>query len=206
MRPAVGAAAVLAAAFVGVLAVSYARTSGPGRFDRSADRWLIAHFGAHVRIVRAVADLGGPAPVVVMTVLLAAAALWLRRGRGVLLAITAPTVATVLTEIVLKPLLGRTDAGGASFPSGHATGSSSVVFVLLVLALDQRPPRLARWLQAVVGLAAVVLVGCVCAALVAARYHYFADTLGGVGVALVSVLTLALIIDSCADRRVDPAG
>jgi membrane-associated phospholipid phosphatase len=206
LRPVVVATAVLAAALVGVLGVSYARASSPGRLDGSADRWLIAHFGAHVGVVRTVADLGGPAAVVAMTAVLAAALLRLRRGRGAVLAVAAPAVATVLTEVVLKPLVGRTHAGGASFPSGHATGFSAVVFVLLVLVLDQQPPRLARWLQIVLGLTAAALVGCVCAALAAAQYHYLSDTLGGAGVALVSVLTLALIVDRCADRRLASGG
>jgi membrane-associated phospholipid phosphatase len=206
LRPVVAVAAVLAAALVGVLAATYARTSSSGGLDGSADRWLITHFGAHVGLVRAVADLGGPASVVAMTAVLTAALLLLRRARGALLAVAAPTVATLLTEVVLKPLVGATHSGGASFPSGHATGFSAVVFVLLVLVLDQRVPRLAPWLQVVVGLIAAALVGCVCAALVAAQYHYFSDTLGGAGVALACVLTLALIVDGCADRRLGTVG
>lgn len=200
LRPALFALIVLAVALVAVLGVAYAGSSSPGRIDRAVDGRLIAHFGDRVGLVRGLADLGDPVPVVVATVLLVIGLVLLGRPRAALLAAGAPTVATVLTDWLLKPLIDRTHAGGTSFPSGHATGFCVVVFVVIAVVLDQTPPRLPVWLQVLVSLGAVGLALCVMAALAAAQYHYATDTLGGAGVALVSVLTLCLAIDWWADR------
>jgi membrane-associated phospholipid phosphatase len=199
LRPVVVATSVVAAAGVTVLGLAYTGTSSAGRIDGAFDRWLIAHLGTHVTLVRALADVGNPVPIVLATLVLAAVLLRLGRARAVVLTVTAPVVATLLTELVGKPLVDRTHAGGASFPSGHATATCAVLLVLVVVVLDQRPPRLPTWLQVAVCLAAVALAGMVCAALAAAQYHYVSDTLGGAGVAVASVLTLALIIDTVAE-------
>jgi membrane-associated phospholipid phosphatase len=190
---------------VAALAAAYAGTSSAGRIDNRVDGWLIRHSAHHMGLVRAMADLGGPVPVAVATVPLVVGLVRLGRGRGALLAALSPLGASALTELVLKPLIGRTHSGGVSFPSGHATGLGSVLAVVVVLAVDQRPPRLPGWAQWVVGLATGVLAVAGCAALVAAQYHYASDTLGGIGVAVASVLILALVVDGWFDRRAEAA-
>ncbi|MCW2645369.1 MAG: hypothetical protein JWP07_1478 [Pseudonocardiales bacterium] len=195
------AAGILAAAAIGTgLGVDYTAGSWAERIDAAVDGRLIARFGRQVGLVRGVADLGGPAVVLLAVSALVVAMLALGRLRGALLAVMAPAVATLITEVILKPLVGRIHLGQA-YPSGHATGFCSVAFVVVVLALDQRPRRLPRPVQTVVCGAALALVGCVCVALVAAQYHFATDTIGGVCVALVTVLTVAVVIDEVADRR-----
>lgn len=206
VRPLAVGLAGFGGAGVAVLAAAYAGTSSAGRVDDRVDGWLIRHLAHHVGLVRAGADLGSPVPVAVATALLVLGLVRLGRGRGALLAALSAAVASAVTELVLKPLIGRTHSGGVSFPSGHATGLGAVLVVVVVLALDRRPPRLPTWAQLVVALCAAVLAAAGCAALVAAQYHYASDTLGGIGVALATVLLLALGIDAWFDRRAPGRG
>ncbi|MDT4964608.1 MAG: hypothetical protein QOF87_4255, partial [Pseudonocardiales bacterium] len=144
------AAGILAAAAIGTgLGVDYTAGSWAERIDAAVDGRLIARFGRQVGLVRGVADLGGPAVVLLAVSALVVAMLALGRLRGALLAVMAPAVATLITEVILKPLVGRIHLGQA-YPSGHATGFCSVAFVVVVLALDQRPRRLPRPVQTVV--------------------------------------------------------
>jgi membrane-associated phospholipid phosphatase len=196
-----GGFALLAVAGVTALAAASAGRWSTAGIDTRIDGWLIGHVGHRVDLVRALAGLGSPGAVVLATALLVAGLVRVGRGRGALLAALAPAVASAITELVLKPQIGRTHDGASSFPSGHATGLGAVLVVVVVLALDRRPPRLPWWAQAVTCLSAVVVAACGCAALVAAQYHYASDTLGGVGVAVAAVLILALVIDSWFDRR-----
>lgn len=195
---------LLGAALLTALAVEYAGSSSAGRIDRAIDDRLIAHFGQYARLVRALADLGSPEPVFASSLLLVLALAVLRRPRGALLAAFAPIIASATTEWVLKPLVDRTQGGALSFPSGRATGFCTVAAVVVLLVLDQTPPRLRLRFQMIVCLAAVGLACCVTAAVVAARDHYATDTVGGACVALVTVLTLGLAIDGLADRRMLP--
>ncbi len=75
------------------------------------------------------------------------------------------------------------------------------MFVVMVVALDQRPRGLPPAIQVAVCGAALALAGCVAVALIAAGYHVRTDVIGGVCVALGTVLTMALVIDWVADRR-----
>jgi membrane-associated phospholipid phosphatase len=200
MYPGVVAGILAAAAVATGLGVDYTTGSWAERIDVAVDGRVIARFGGDVGLVRGVADLGGPVPVLLAVSALVIAMLGLGRLRGALLAVMAPAVASLITEAILKPLVGRIHLGQA-YPSGHATGICSVAFVVVVLALDQQPRRLPRPVQTIVFGGALVLVGCVSVALVAAQYHVATDTIGGVCVALVTVLTLAVVIDEVADRR-----
>jgi membrane-associated phospholipid phosphatase len=201
LYPVVIGAVLAAGAVVTALGVHYTPGSWAERIDRTVDPQLITRFGGHVGLVRGLSDLGSAAPVLLATSALAIAMLALGRLRAALLAVLAPSTATLLTEAVLKPLVGRIQAGQA-YPSGHATAFCAVAFAGVVLALDQRPRRLPRLAQVIVCGAALGLVGCVSVALVAAQYHFASDTIGGVGVALATVLTLAILIDGLAYRRV----
>jgi membrane-associated phospholipid phosphatase len=200
LYPAVVGGVLIAAALATGLGVDYSAGSWAERIDRAVDGRLVARFSDHVGLARGLADLGGPGPVLLAVSALVIAMLALGRLRGALLAAIAPAVATLITEAILKPLVGRIQLGQA-YPSGHATGFCAVAFVVVVLALDQRPGRLPRPVQLIVCSGALLLVGCVCIALVAAHYHFATDVIGGVCVALVTVLTLAVVIDGVADRR-----
>lgn len=201
LRAFVVALIIAAVALAAVLAFGFAGTSVPGRLDRAIDNRLIAHFGSRTRLVRALADLGSPAQMVVITVLFVAALILLRRPRGAVLAACSSAVASAITEWVLKPF-DRAYADLPAYPSGHATAFCAATFVVIVVVLDQTRPRLPRPLQAIVVVVALGLAASVMAALVAARYHFATDVLGGACVALAVVLSLALAIDWLADVRI----
>jgi membrane-associated phospholipid phosphatase len=119
-----------------------------------------------------------------------------RRVNGALLARISAAAASVLTELLLKPLvhetIGRPPA--LSYPSGHTTDAFSLVMVCIVLLLAPpggRPAPPLRLLLAVLA----VLVGCgVAVSLIAIHWHYVTDTVAGaavgVGVALLTAFGL----------------
>jgi hypothetical protein len=199
LYPVVVGTIVFAVAIATGLGVDYSAGSWAERIDRAADGRLIDRLGGHVGLLRGLSDLGGVAPVLLATSALVIVMLTLGRMRGVLLAVVGPSVAIVMTDGILKPLVGRIHPGQA-YPSGHATAFCAVAFVVVVLTLDQRPRRLSRAVQVIVCGAELGLVGGVSVALVAAQYHFASDVVGGVCVALATVLTSALVIDWFADR------
>ena len=121
-------------------------------------------------------------------------------------AAVSPILAIVLTEVVLKPIVGRSltyDFAGialprsGAFPSGHETG----------LAVADRRARGADAARAAGGglarrsswcaLALWTAIGAV--GLVANLYHYATDTIGGVLVAVAAVLGVALLVDAVVE-------
>lgn len=121
---------------------------------------------------------------------------WWRAGFTVL----TPVVAVVLTELVLKPLDGRTHHGYLSYPSGHTVSAVSA-YLAVLLALTVGRPLTRRVGAAVLALVTVVLA----VGLVAMDYHYPTDTVGGVCVAVGVVLPLAVAADRLTARRARPA-
>lgn len=126
-----------------------------------------------------------------------------RQWRVCALVLLTPAIALTLTQVVLKPLIGRVPPGfGAeigtyAYPSGHETGLASLVCVLALLLLRSSMPTpiKAAGLVALVGVlaaAAIVMVGL--------SMHYLTDTIGGVGVALAVTLGLALALDAMARK------
>ncbi|MEP7177500.1 MAG: phosphatase PAP2 family protein [Pseudonocardiales bacterium] len=200
LYPLVLGLAVGAAAVVAGLGADYTGGSWAARLDRAADGRVVARFGAKAGLMRALADLGSAVPVLLVICVLVISMLALGRVRGAMLACAGPSIAILITEVVLKPLVARTGQSHA-YPSGHATAFCAVAVVVIVLALDQRPRRAPRSVQVIVCGCVLTLVGCVAVALVAAGYHVASDVVGGLGVALVTVLTVALVIDGAADRR-----
>ena len=144
--------------------------------------------------------LGSPISVVALAVALAVLAFVWRDRFGMVLAGAGPLVAELLTEQVLKPLVHRQLPSGInSFPSGHATGITAIVAVLLVLLYRRHGGVLA--LRALPVLTVVVAV--VGVAIVRLHYHYLTDVVGGVGVGAAAVLALtsaAMALNSRAIR------
>ena len=121
-----------------------------------------------------------------------------RWWRGLALAVLAVPAASGLTEGILKPLIDRTIDGWLSLPSGHTTAVFSMATLGAVLLA--RTPAEARARAALVILAAYVLASGVAVAMVAQGFHYFTDTIAGVGVGVGTVLLAALLIDAVAGR------
>src|SRR5262249_46450390 len=128
-----------------------------------------------------------------ITAILVLACLLRRRYRGAaLLALSVPAAA-VITERLLKPLVGRTALGFLSFPSGHATGTFALATAIAVLLAG------APALPGAVRLAAVVIAFAVAsvaaAAMIALGFHYFTDAVAGAAVGSGTVLAAALLLD-----------
>jgi len=190
------AAAVLALG----LAVRYAGDRQLSPFDARIMVRIYAWYPDRRAIAHRVADLGGAAAVFVIVVALV---IWLytrRRFRAIALAVLGPAVAVVVTEYVLKPTVDRRLLGYVTYPSGHSTGVFSVATVIAVLLVGENTRS---WLAARIASVVVLFAVCVLVAvsLVAAGYHVPTDTVGGAGVAIASVLLLAVLIDAVADRR-----
>jgi undecaprenyl-diphosphatase len=133
--------------------------------------------------VLVVTDLGSPAVVDVVTVLVAGVLLLRRRWRPAVVVAVA-RFGELACEATAKALVGRprpgltpllTSASGGSFPSGHSAGSAAAYGAIgLVLAASLGRPA-ARWVLAV----AALLVLAVAASRVVLGVHYPTDVLGG---------------------------
>ena len=136
LRPALRRpAAALVAGCVAVtasLALAFAGQSHPNRLDAVIDGTVRGGLAGHPAPLHLLADLGGKDMVTAMTAALLAACLVARRWRGAALAGLAVPAALVLTEFVLKPLVGRTIPSFhsyPSYPSGHATAMPATASV-----------------------------------------------------------------------------
>src|SRR5690348_10878913 len=117
-------AALLAAGCVVVtagLAVAFGHQARADRLDAIVDARIQSALGGYQGPLHLLTRLGGLFSVAELTAALVLACLVTRRWRGAVLAGLAVPAAVALTEFVLKPLVGRSISGYASFPSGHAT-------------------------------------------------------------------------------------
>ncbi|MDT4891709.1 MAG: hypothetical protein QOE97_744 [Pseudonocardiales bacterium] len=204
-RPAVYAVLAVAVAVTAALGSWLAGRTTLTAFDLRWDARLGRLFRTHPAAALRLADLGGPLAAGVGCVAVAVAALVLRRPRGVALAAIAAPVAAGLTDWVLKPLVDRAPFGTYTYPSGHSAAAFALATVIVLLVLDEtsrRPPRVVRVAVAVVVLA---VTGLVPLGLVAARYHFTTDTIGGCCVGIATALVAARVIDVVADRRASRA-
>jgi membrane-associated phospholipid phosphatase len=199
VRPAVLALAGCAVVTVS-LALAFGHQARPDRLDAAVDTWVRDGLGRYHRPLLLLAGLGGLIPVTVLIAALALACLAGRRWRGAILACLAVPAAVAVTEVVLKPLVGRTIGGYPSFPSGHATALFGLAATCAVLLTGPSRPRLPGTARLLLALGAVLVAAAVAAAVVALSYHYFTDTLAGAALGIGSVLLTALLID-----RVSPA-
>jgi membrane-associated phospholipid phosphatase len=195
-RPAAVVAACCAAITL-TLAILVARTTGPGPLDRSADSVLVTRLGPHVRAVTWFMDLGEPVQVTLATVVLAVAFVaWRRVSLAVLAAISVPAAA-ILTEAVLKPVVGRTLGTSLSYPSGHTCSAFALATVIIVALVGAGrtttwPPRVLRLavMTGCLGLAAAVGV-----AMVSLGYHYLTDVVGGAALGITVTLSATFLLD-----------
>jgi membrane-associated phospholipid phosphatase len=210
------AAAVVVAvcvAVVAALAIRYAGHTQAGPFDASVDRWFQSQLGLTSPPLTALTWLGDPLSVTIITALIALGCARARWWRGIALAVLAVPAASGLTEGILKPLIGRTIDGELSLPSGHTTAVFSMATLGAVLLAStpastsaSRPARASAQARdyrdrRLITLAAYVLATAVAVAMVAQGFHYFTDTIAGVGVGVGTVLLAALLIDAVAGRR-----
>ena len=169
-----------------------------GWVDTAVDAKVRAGLGGHHLLLAVLVWPGESVPVIAMAAALALACLfWRRYGEAALIAISVP-LAAAITELVLKPLIGRT-SWGDPFPSGHITNVVALTTALAVL-LATTPagmPRLLRRVLALMGFLAVVAVAF---GVIGANMHHFSDTIGGAAVGAGTVLLTALLLDLLGRR------
>ncbi len=194
-------AIVVSAAVVAWLsAISY--HAGITAFDNWALHSAYHHLG------RGAADalilLSEPVLTICLLVVIAVGAALRRRWGLAVLAVAGPLLAELVTELLLKPAVGRlmgpfvyhggslAGATSGAFPSGHETGVASAAVVLLIIGAQVTAGLVAR-LTVVVVLTAWTLLAAL--GLVRHFYHYATDTIGAVAVSIAVVLAVALAVD-----------
>lgn len=189
------AAALVAACAVltALLAAGLGHGRHTDRVDAVLDAGVRAGLAGHHKLLEVLARPGDLPAISGMTAVLILACLLRRWYRGAaLLALSIPAAA-VITERLLKPLVGRTLLGFLSFPSGHATGTFALATAIAVLlAGTRRVPRAVRIAAAVIAFAVAAAVA---AAMIALGFHYFTDAVAGAAVGTGTVLATALVLD-----------
>lgn len=199
VRPLAGVVVVLAVVVIIVSGLRYADADqhAPGWVDLTLDGFIRGHVRPDLPVIQVLAGLGDPAPAAVLVTALAGAAAVARWWSGVLVTLVGTLGAVTVTEVVLKPLIGRLSYGHLSFPSGHTTVVVALAVSAVILLAGARWPRSGA-LRLGAGVAAVMVAAGVAVALIAERSHYASDTLAGACVALASVLSVALALDLTA--------
>jgi undecaprenyl-diphosphatase len=201
-RPAVVAVVAVCTMVTVVLGARFADTYEPGRLDQVLDLRIRARLAEHHHLLAHLKQLGDPVPVALLTLLLAVICVLRRRWRGLTLSVIGVAVSVALTELVLKPLVGRHTGHALAFPSGHTTGAFALATTAAVLLLQRGTIRLHISLRLLLAAMSLLLAGGVAVAVVGLGYHYTTDAVGGFCVALGTVLALAIAIDLVADWHV----
>jgi len=203
VRPA-GITALVATALLTALSLDVSHRVGPGTVDSLIGDKIVAQTPSGYDLAHDIASLGGPGPVVLIAFALTAVLWYYHRYRAAVLVVVAPAVASAITEWVLKPLVQRIFVAGpihgVGFPSGHTTGIFSVAFAVVLITLTWHSPRRPSPSQWAISAGALLVAAAVGFCLVAARFHYATDVLGGFLVALITVIAAALAIDAGAPR------
>jgi membrane-associated phospholipid phosphatase len=163
--------------------------------DTAVDGKVLAGLDEHPRLLAMLVWPGEPIPFTAMAAALALACVLRRWYVGAALVAISVPLATAVTELVLKPLIGGTSWGNP-FPSGHVTSVFALATALTVLlAWAPRPLRL------VLAVAAFLLAGAVSIGVIGAHMHHFSDTIGGAAVGIGTVVATALILDVLFSTR-----
>jgi membrane-associated phospholipid phosphatase len=203
------AAAVLVAcvAVTALLGLLFYQQHAPDAFDSAIDNWIGSALSSNAAaaLLHVVVLPGEPAGVAAMTLVLVAACLVTRRLRGVLLTVIAVPVAGGLSDLVIKPLVGRIyGLDSLTFPSGHATGVFTVAAVVAVLLLGPQYPQVPAQLRILLVLASYAACAVVSVALVGLDFHYFTDTVAGGTTGTAVVLATAFVLDLPLLHRLAP--
>lgn len=173
------------------------RTRGPNGLDRWGFSLLEPSQSSLLVRITELGDL----PVLVAGSVLAALVVVHRDRLRAASCLCGPALATVLVEWVIKPLVGRRYLGVLTFPSGSVTtvAALSAAWVLAVPA----------WLRWVAVAAGSVVVVAMTVAVVALRWHYLSDALGGAAFGVGTVLAfdgvLHLVGSAVHARRLGPS-
>jgi undecaprenyl-diphosphatase len=167
LRPAFELTCLIAiATLVGTLVYAMQMASGPSWVDEAARAVVPLHVHSWInRVMTWITDLGGE---IILLSVFGSLALWSHRARGALWArFFAVVMAGALAlDNVVKPLVGRprpvldqlVGGRGESFPSGHATATTALLFAVAYYLTPGRSPR-ARTLIWTAALLGSVLMG-----------------------------------------------
>jgi len=187
------AAAVCLAGFLFV-GIRLHNVHGPVGLDLRTARPVFGRLsGVPVVSYRAARDyyrLGDHIPFALITAALAAAAAWLSDWLSALVAVVGPASTVLLTELVCKPLFGRSINGADSFPSGHTAALTALAACMVLLAAR-------RWGRK--GAAGAVPLGLLVSgsmvlSVVRVQAHYVSDALAGVLLGVIVVLAAAVAV------------
>ena len=157
--------------------------------DATVNAKVVASLGGHRLLLSVLVWPGEPVPFTAIAAALALTCVLRRRYEGAALVAISLPLATAVTELVLKPLIGGTSWGNP-FPSGHVTSVFALATALTVLLA-----RASRGLRFALAFAAFLLAGAVAIGVIGAHMHHFSDTIGGAAVGIGTVLLTALILD-----------
>jgi membrane-associated phospholipid phosphatase len=163
--------------------------------DATVDTKVVAGLGGHPLLLAVLVWPGEPMPFTAMTAALALACVLMRWYEGAALVAISVPLATGVTELVLKPLIGRTSWGNP-FPSGHVTNVAALATALTVL-LARAPRRL----RLVLAFTAFLVASATPVGVIGAQMHHFSDTIGGAAVGIGTVLLTALVLDMLLSTR-----
>jgi membrane-associated phospholipid phosphatase len=192
-RPLAAAIVAACAGTTALLGVWLGHGTHTDPVDTAVDSGIHASLAGHPKLLELLDRLGDLPAIAGITAILVLVCLLRRRYRGaVLLAVSVPAAA-VITERLLKPLVGRTLHGFLSFPSGHATGTFALATAIMVLLAGAPAPSRALRLAAAV--TAFGVAAGVAATMIAVGLHYFTDAVAGAAVGIGTVLATALLLD-----------
>jgi membrane-associated phospholipid phosphatase len=197
------AGAVIAgcAVVVVVLGAVFRHQTVADGFDRAVDAPFISGLGGHHPLMLWLAAPASQLPAAVLSAAIAVGCLLAGRLNGAILAVAAVPVSVELDEKLFKPLFDRTYLGSLSYPSGHTTAMVALAVTVTLLLLPAPRPGRPRLLRLLVPALAWLLAAVVAVAVMALKWHYFTDTVGGAAVAVGAVGALALLLDRPASRR-----
>ena len=169
-----------------------------GWVDTAVDAKVLATLGGRPALLAVLVWPGGPVVVTAMAAVMVLVCVLRRRyGEAAFVAVSVP-LAAAITELVLKPLIGRT-SWGDPFPSGHVTSVAALATALTVL-LARTPTRLPGPLRLALAFTAFLIAAAVALGVIGANMHHFSDTVGGAAVGTGTVLLIALGFDILSQK------
>lgn len=180
---------------VAVLGALFHDGTIPDALDKAIFSWVRPHRTG----LDPLAAVGDTVPMGLLTVVLCYCCLALRRYRGAIMVGLAVPVASGITEL-LKHLIHRVYIDFLSFPSGHTTATFALITCIAVLLINPPATKAPVSMRVVLSVVAAGFGAMVALALVAIRFHYFTDTIGGAAVGIGVTVAIALALDLAAAR------
>ncbi len=181
-----------------VLGALVAHQSGVDWLDQAIDYRIVRGASGHPNLLNLIATLPTVIPAGGTSLIMVAACLMTGRLKGAILAATSVPVASALCDALLKPLVHR---GDLAYPSGHVTSIVALASMLTVLLALPPRPILQGAARLLAPAAAALAASGVAVAVIALRWHYFTDTIGGAALGAGTVCALALLLDRPAISR-----